>query len=250
MEPITKQRIDCIVYEQLLENIRNGVWKGGDKLPSEPELCEMLNVSRDSVRSALSKLKVIGLIEVKSGKGSYVLGAEELFDFSEINFTLEMTKKEFQEIIVLREMLEEKALELIIANRETVDFRHFSNAYQGMIDASNALDVEKYTIQDAKFHLALIAAAGNDRLTQIAQIFKDDIFHFLHESNKFLLRSPDDKEKQREYFSDSMVYHKELYNAIINGSKESVNIGKRLFTRNFARLNYYYDNKDSNPNKE
>mgnify|MGYP001512377461 FL=1 len=47
---------------------------------------------------------------MRCGKGSYVLGAEELFDFSEVNFTLEMTKKEFQDISVLREMLEERRL--------------------------------------------------------------------------------------------------------------------------------------------
>ena len=67
MKSIAKQRIDSIVYERLLENIKKGVWKSGDKLPSEPELSKQLSVSRASVRSALNKLKVIGLIEVRKG---------------------------------------------------------------------------------------------------------------------------------------------------------------------------------------
>ena len=52
MKSIAKQRIDSIVYERLLENIKKGVWKSGDKLPSEPELSEQLSVSRASFRSA------------------------------------------------------------------------------------------------------------------------------------------------------------------------------------------------------
>ena len=34
MKSIAKQRIDSIVYERLLENIKKGVWKSGYKLPS------------------------------------------------------------------------------------------------------------------------------------------------------------------------------------------------------------------------
>ena len=107
---------------------------------------------------------------MRCGKGSYVLGAEELFDFSEVNFTLEMTKKEFQDISVLREMLEEKALELIITSKEPVDLKYFSAAYQGLVEATKALDAEQYTIYDAKFHLSLIAATVNEMLIHIAHI--------------------------------------------------------------------------------
>ncbi|MFQ9703026.1 MAG: FCD domain-containing protein [Enterocloster clostridioformis] len=97
-------------------------------------------------------------------------------------------------------MLEEKALELIITSKEPVDLKYFSAAYQGLVEATKALDAEQYTIYDAKFHLSLIAATGNDKLIQIAQIFKNDFYLFQHESNKFLLRNSEDQEKQREHF--------------------------------------------------
>jgi DNA-binding FadR family transcriptional regulator len=45
MEAIPKQRINDIVFERLLSNIRSGIWKSGEKIPSEPELCNILNVS-------------------------------------------------------------------------------------------------------------------------------------------------------------------------------------------------------------
>ena len=181
---------------------------------------------------------------MRCGKGSYVLGAEALFDFSEVNFTREMTKKEFQDISVLREMLEEKALELIITSKEPVDLKYFSAAYQGLVEATKALDAEQYTIYDAKFHLSLIAATGNDKLIQIAQIFKNDFYLFQHESNKFLLRNSEDQEKQREHFREAMSYHDQLHEAITSGAEESVDLQKRFFARNFTRLSYYYKKED------
>lgn len=64
------------MYERLLENIKKGVWKSGDKLPSEPELSEQLSVSRASVRSALKLIKLC------------LLGSEQLFQLGLFLFIL------------------------------------------------------------------------------------------------------------------------------------------------------------------
>ena len=70
MQPITQERIDDLVYRQLLDNIKTNVWKSGEKLPSENELCAQLNVSRISVRAAIQRLKSIGLVEIPEGEGN------------------------------------------------------------------------------------------------------------------------------------------------------------------------------------
>lgn len=44
----------------------------GDKLPSERELSERLNVGRSSVREALRALELLGLIETKRGEGTFI----------------------------------------------------------------------------------------------------------------------------------------------------------------------------------
>ena len=44
----------------------------GDKLPSERDLANMLNVSRPSIREAMIALEVSGVIEVRTGSGIYV----------------------------------------------------------------------------------------------------------------------------------------------------------------------------------
>ena len=67
MQHIQKKKKDELVYEQLYNNIKNNVWKVGEKIPPEPELCESLGVSRVTLRSAIQRLRSVGLIEVMQG---------------------------------------------------------------------------------------------------------------------------------------------------------------------------------------
>ena len=64
------------LFEQAVEQIKKlimtGHFRPGDKLPSENELSQLLNVSRSSVREALRALESNGLIQVKSGAGAFV----------------------------------------------------------------------------------------------------------------------------------------------------------------------------------
>ncbi|MGJ7912812.1 FadR/GntR family transcriptional regulator [Neobacillus sp. LXY-1] len=46
--------------------------KAGDKIPSERELSERLNVGRSSVREALRALELLGLIETRRGEGTFI----------------------------------------------------------------------------------------------------------------------------------------------------------------------------------
>ncbi len=60
------------VVETLKQMMNNGELKVGDKLPNEMELCEMLGVSRSSLREGTKILVNIGYLEVRRGQGTYV----------------------------------------------------------------------------------------------------------------------------------------------------------------------------------
>jgi len=60
------------LYELLRKHIRGGVYSEGSMLPSENELCALHNVTRPTVRQALSKLENEGYISRHQGKGSIV----------------------------------------------------------------------------------------------------------------------------------------------------------------------------------
>ena len=240
MHPIAKQRIDNSVYEQLLQNIQNGVWKSGEKLPSEGELCTILQVSRVSVRSALQRLQALGFIDVKRAKGSFVRSTEELFDFTTFDDTINLTPKDFKEIAELREMVEEASIRILVQKTAPVDFSLVTEAYKGMADAVERMDLKSFTLHDLKFHIAVIMATGNERMIRLAHIFREDFFRFLSESNKFILRDLHDREKIRKHFEESLVWHTELHDALVNHREDAVDIQQRHLSRNIERLNHYY----------
>jgi GntR family transcriptional regulator len=63
-------------YAQLIDllksQIQQKIWQPGDKIPGEPELCELYGISRTVVRQALQELEHDGLIVRRKGKGTFV----------------------------------------------------------------------------------------------------------------------------------------------------------------------------------
>ncbi|TYS69047.1 FadR family transcriptional regulator [Sutcliffiella horikoshii] len=69
------------MYLEIVKKIRaiivaDGL-KAGDKIPSERELSDRLNVGRSSVREALRALELLGLIETRRGEGTFIKDFKE-----------------------------------------------------------------------------------------------------------------------------------------------------------------------------
>ncbi|MEK4223490.1 trehalose operon repressor [Bacillus sp. FSL W8-0116] len=66
------------IYQELADKIQNGVYKPMETLPSENELCELYDTSRETIRKALNLLAQNGLIQKIRGKGSIVLDTPKM----------------------------------------------------------------------------------------------------------------------------------------------------------------------------
>jgi GntR family transcriptional regulator len=60
------------LQELLKEKIEAGTWRTGQMIPSEPDLCELYDVSRTVVRQALSVLEQDGQLRRVRGRGTFV----------------------------------------------------------------------------------------------------------------------------------------------------------------------------------
>lgn len=67
-----KATIHSIIASRAEARIRSGAWAPGTRLPPERELCELLDVSRVSLRQALAELEDRGLITRHQGRGTFV----------------------------------------------------------------------------------------------------------------------------------------------------------------------------------
>jgi GntR family transcriptional regulator, transcriptional repressor for pyruvate dehydrogenase complex len=71
-----RRKISHYVVEQIRTAILTGQFKPGDRLASEKELTDQFQVSKASMREAISALEVMGLIEIRNGIGGGIFAAE------------------------------------------------------------------------------------------------------------------------------------------------------------------------------
>ena len=73
--PVKSHKKSDEVYNQLFSLISSGKLAPGDKMPSERDLATELRISRQSIREALNRAEVMGLIKVRQGEGSFILSS-------------------------------------------------------------------------------------------------------------------------------------------------------------------------------
>ena len=72
LNPVKNIKVYEVIMEEIKDIVKKGELKSGEKLPSERELADKLEVSRTSVREALKALTMLGLIESKHGEGNFI----------------------------------------------------------------------------------------------------------------------------------------------------------------------------------
>jgi GntR family transcriptional repressor for pyruvate dehydrogenase complex len=92
LEPLNKTRLYEDIVKQIMDSIKSGELKPGDKLPTERELAKMVGVSRPALREALKTLEALAIIEIVHCSGIYV--REPDLDFATFPLTVMLNKNE------------------------------------------------------------------------------------------------------------------------------------------------------------
>ena len=155
-----------VLADRLRTEIISGQLRPGERLPTEPQLCEQSGLSRSTVREALRLLSSQHLIVTTRGVngGSFVAApdAHALGDSLSDGVGLLMangvvTADDFLEV---RRMLEVPAAGLAAARREE---HHLAELEQAMFDPDQD-GLDRKIEAHAAFHLAVAAASGNSLL--------------------------------------------------------------------------------------
>jgi len=143
---------------ELSEQIRTGVLKPGNKLPTEYQIMREKSVSRAVVREAITRLQAAGLVQARQGIGTFVLEPAQTGNF-QFDSTLVLTMQDVFGLMELRAGLASEAAALA-AVRHTPDQlkvieqrqRHLANGDAFAGDAAK---------RDFEFHQAIAEASGN-----------------------------------------------------------------------------------------
>src|ERR1700738_4303274 len=77
--PMAGEPMHRRITDELKQRIESGELRGGEQLPTELELRETHNASRNTVRDAIKSLIVQGLVETHPGRGTFVTQKIEPF---------------------------------------------------------------------------------------------------------------------------------------------------------------------------
>ena len=169
MKPIETESVVQKVINRITYSINEGHFKLGDKLPSEYVLMEELQVSRNSLREAMKILATLGIIEIKRGNGTYISSQIKPSMFDSIMYDLILVSSTSEEIVELRQTLDEAVLRLAIAKRTEKDIEVLEEYVKQMRTYFSDGEVSKAAAVDYKFHLYLLDCAQNAFLSRIVK---------------------------------------------------------------------------------
>ncbi|WP_010296500.1 FadR/GntR family transcriptional regulator [Clostridium senegalense] len=156
--PIKNTRVYEKVIEQIKEMIITGTFKKGDKLPSEREMAESLQVSRTSIREALRELEIMGLIESRQGEGNFIKSSFENTLLKPLSTIFLLKESNSDEILELRNIIERGSV-VLAAERITDEEL---GEMELLFDESLKSDLKDTLVDvDIDFHYKIAQASKN-----------------------------------------------------------------------------------------
>lgn len=202
---INKKR-SSIVTEYILQSIKDGVYKVGDQIPSERELCEILDVGRSSVREATKSLVNMNVLETKVGVGIFVKRTEfnALVDTYVVSSLI--SSKVSLDLLEFRLMLEVQIVKKAAQVATKEDFKRMEIALEMQRDA--IANLKPSLDSDLLFHRAIVISANNYVLLKVYDSISDLLVTV---REQLLINDPKE---------ESLNYHTEIFKAIKNHDEQ------------------------------
>jgi GntR family transcriptional regulator, transcriptional repressor for pyruvate dehydrogenase complex len=189
LEPVHRETVMAMVARRIEELVRSGNLKAGDRLPPEPDLAQMLRVSRGSLREALKGLMYLGLIKSRAGDGTYIQSSLSRVLNQHFQWMILLDEVKHLEIYELRKIIEPSAAALAATRATRSDIERLEDALDGMGQARG--NPELFHAFDIQFHDAFAQASGNAAVQTTMRM----LYHATSEARKAVLPFIDDWDK-------------------------------------------------------
>ncbi len=186
LEPIRRETVIDMVARRIEQLVRSGDLKAGDRLPPEPDLAQMLRVSRGSLREALKGLMYLGLIKSRAGDGTYIQSSLSRVLDQHFQWMILLDEVKHLEIYELRKIIEPSAAALAAKRATRADIERLKAALDGLGEGRG--NPELFHAFDIQFHDAFAQASGNVAIQTTMRM----LYHATSEARKAALPFIDD----------------------------------------------------------
>ena len=174
-----------LIADELRRAIVSGELDEGDSLGHESDLIERFGVSRPSLREALRILEAEGLITVLRGVhgGVVVHRPDQRQTARSAALVLQSRHVSVADVFQARSIIEPAAVRLIAGSRQR---RRSADALRALIDdeAASFDDPVEFGAANARFHVELVAMAGNQTLTIVAEMLNEVVARAVSEASQ------------------------------------------------------------------
>lgn len=176
-----------VVFNTLRQAILRGELKPGERL-MEIQLANKLGVSRTPIREAIRKLELEGLVLMIPRRGAEVA---------------EITEQNLRDVLEVREALEELSVKLACEHATQAQIEEMKQAAKVFEESLSGDDVTRIAEADVAFHDAINMATDNQKLIQILNNLREQMYRYRME---YL--------KDRQSHSVLVREHEEILNAL------------------------------------
>jgi GntR family transcriptional repressor for pyruvate dehydrogenase complex len=200
---ILKTRLYEHIVLQLQQEILSGRLAPGDRLPSERDLAARFNVSRASIREALSVLQSRGYIESRQGGGTIIRATPDTELAAPLADQLARHGPALRNPLEVRYIFEPQTAYLAAEHATAAEVAAMEDLVRAQESAvaAGGTGLE----QDTAFHFAIARASHNDLIVTIVSY----INHALRETREWSLRA-------RSGSTNSIMHHHRIVTAIAN----------------------------------
>ncbi len=182
--PVKQKQVSTLVFEQLRDSIFRAQLKPGEQLLPERDLAETMQVSRTSVRNAITQLITMGYLETRQGKGTFVVDRDVSDSNNPFASIISAGRSTVDELLEFRiglglhgsTLAAERATESDIAFLEETLAR----------DPNEVVTAESETEADIAFHMGIAYATHNAVYVDLTKRFYEYMFYRLKEMHTFL----------------------------------------------------------------
>lgn len=156
------------VYNFVIEQIKGNRWMPGEKIYTEKELCEKLDVSRIAVREALGQCAALGILEKRKGAGTYISKINISSVLENIVPLMSIRVPELMDVLRFRLYFEPGNTVEFLKSCTEEDIEELEDTYRRML--ANSTERDAFYSADYEFHALLARGTGNPVVISISNM--------------------------------------------------------------------------------
>jgi len=186
IEKINRINVVDYVFESMMNMIASGEWKAGewkvgDKIPSENELSEKFNVSRNSIRQAIHRISALGLLKSVQGEGTYVNQIDLSFYMNILIPHVVLGTDNAIMLFQLQRAIQVESAHLVCENRSDEEARRLLELVDQMKEYYKAKDETGYLNADLDYHSLFAEMTRNTLFVKLTDIIRHMLYYTLRD---------------------------------------------------------------------